>query len=122
MTLVKIWSGSPAQSINLLHHRIRHRPPKAAVVAQHPLRLRPILPLSPNRPSPLRQNQTSCIIDPLNPRFGVTLWSPMRIVPSETGRKAAETLAGPRPAHDPEINHYQRLEFVKGTRAERLLS
>src|SRR6516225_11223267 len=103
MTLAKIRSESLAQSINLLRQRIRHRPSARnqsqsrhlsyprRLEAQHQLRLRQNL-LSLNRPSPLRQKQTSYTINLQNPRVGGALRSLRRIIPSEIGRKAAESL------------------------------
>src|SRR6516225_8701933 len=103
MTLAKIRSESLAQSTNLLHQRIRHRPSARnqsqsrhlsyprRLEAQHQLRLRQNL-LSLNRPSPLRQKQTSYTINLQNPRVGGALRSLRRIIPSEIGRKAAESL------------------------------
>src|SRR6476659_5406069 len=122
MTLAKIRSESQAQECRCVVRRLslpRRSKTVRQLVAQHPLRLRqnlPLslnrpsrlrqkqtsctislqlrqnLPLSLNRPSPLRQTQASCIINLQNPRFGGALWSLMRIIPSEIGRKAADTL------------------------------
>src|SRR6476659_4101754 len=94
MTLAKIRSESQAQECRCVVRRLslpRRSKTVRQLVAQHPLRLRQHLPPSLNRPSPLRQKQTSCTVNLQNPRFGAALWSLM-LIPSEIGRKAAETL------------------------------
>src|SRR6476659_9751415 len=65
MTLAKIRSESQAQECRCVVRRLslpRRSKTVRQLVAQHPLRLRQNLPLSLNRPSPLRQKQTSCTI------------------------------------------------------------
>src|SRR6516225_9648262 len=102
MTLAKIRSASLAQSINLLHQRIRHRPSARnksqsrhlsyprRLEAQHQLRMRQNL-LGINRPSAISKKypgytikltHTDYIINLQNPRVGGALRSLRRIIPA----------------------------------------